>query len=69
MTYKIVVESMKCMGCVNILEHGIKTLASVESVDIDFATKQITVDGDISFRIIQDKIQELGYEAELIHSE
>lgn len=69
MTYKIVVESMKCMGCVNILEHGIKTLTGIESVEIDFATKQITVKGDVSFRIIDDKIQELGYKAELINAE
>jgi copper chaperone CopZ len=61
MEQKIIVENIKCGGCMNSIQTAILKLDNVEKVAIDKETETITITGDVEKAIVISKLNELGY--------
>lgn len=56
------VSGMSCGSCVGKVRAKVGELAGIESVDIELATGRMTVTGDATDALIQDTVENLGYE-------
>jgi copper chaperone CopZ len=61
MKLQIVVENIKCGGCMNSIQTALLKLENVEKVAIDKETETITITGDVEKATIVSKLNELGY--------
>lgn len=61
MEQQIVVENIKCGGCMNSIQTALLKLDNVEKVTIDKETETITITGDVEKTVIINKLNELGY--------
>ncbi len=61
MEQQIVVENIKCGGCMNSIQTALLKLDKVEKVTIDKETETITITGDIEKSVVINKLNELGY--------
>ena len=61
MEQQIIVENIKCGGCMNSIQTALLKLDNIEKVDIDKETETITITGDIEKSIVLTKLNELGY--------
>lgn len=59
----IVVENLKCAGCMNTITSGLKSLKGVDSVSINDQTSEVTVSGDEmpDRAVLAEKLDHLGY--------
>lgn len=62
-TEKLVVNNMKCMGCVNAIKTGLSSIEGVSNVEVDLPTATVTVTyGEDSVKnTIVKKLEILGY--------
>ena len=61
MEQQIIVENIKCGGCMNSIQTALLKLDNVEQVTIDKDTETITITGDIERALVLEKLNELGY--------
>jgi copper chaperone len=61
MEQQIIVENIKCGGCMNSIQTALSKLDNVEKVAIDKETETITITGDVEKAIVINKLNELGY--------
>jgi copper chaperone len=61
MKLQIIVENIKCGGCMNSIQTALLKLDNVEKVAIDKETETITIMGDVDKAIVVSKLNELGY--------
>ena len=61
MEQQIIVENIKCGGCMNSIQTALLKLYNVEKVTIDKETETITITGDIEKSVVINKLNELGY--------
>lgn len=58
------VEGMSCMHCVNSVKNSVGALSGVNKVDVDLASKKVTVVYDsekVNLDSIKDTIDDAGY--------
>jgi len=58
-TYNIA--GMDCADCARTIEKGVGRLAGVRSVQVDFATGRIQVEGDVALDSLRERVEALGY--------
>ena len=61
MELQIIVENIKCGGCMNSIQTALLKLENVEKVTIDKETETITIIGTIEKNLVIKKLNELGY--------
>lgn len=61
MEQQIIVENIKCGGCINSIQTALLKLNNVEKVAIDKETETVSLFGDFSRDEVIDKLNELGY--------
>lgn len=52
--------NLDCANCALEVETGVKKLAGVESVSVDFATQTLQLNGDVPFETLQARVEALG---------
>jgi Cd2+/Zn2+-exporting ATPase len=57
------ITGMDCADCARKISDGVRKLPNVELSEINFATAQLTVTGDVAENMIKARVRELGYEA------
>lgn len=60
---KVIVENLKCGGCVNSIKKGILSVDGVSSVEVNKDTAEVSVDGNFSEEQVLNKLDEMGYPA------
>ncbi len=61
MTSKIyIVKGMDCVGCAREVETGVARLDGVQTVQVDFATSKMRLDGTVAFETLQARVAALG---------
>jgi len=58
------IKGMDCADCARKVSDGVQKLPKVELSDVNFATAQLTVMGDVSEEEITSRVRELGYDVE-----
>ena len=58
------ISGMDCPTCASTLEKGLKRLDGVNSVEVDYVTETLKVEGKISPELIYQRVSDLGYKAE-----
>ena len=61
MEQQIIVENIKCGGCMNSIQTALLKLDNVEKVVVDKETETITITGNIEKAIVLNKLNALGY--------
>lgn len=61
MEQQIVVENIKCTGCMNSIRTALLKLDKVEKVAIDKETETISILGNVSRDKVIEKLNEIGY--------
>jgi copper chaperone CopZ len=61
MIYKIVVENIKCGGCMNSIKTALLKIENVTEVAIDKETDTITIDADTDRALLVNTLSSLGY--------
>lgn len=61
MELQIIVENIKCGGCMNSIQTALLKLDNIERVAIDKETETITITGNVDKAIVVNKLNELGY--------
>lgn len=61
MTLKVEVENLKCGGCASGIRKALSGLPGVQSVSVDLARDEVSVEGDVSRETVVDKLRQLGY--------
>ncbi|QUM75685.1 copper-translocating P-type ATPase [Moritella sp. 24] len=61
--HELVVEGASCASCVGKIEEALKTINGVESAQMNFALRTVSVTGNVSPDTLIKKIQSLGYDA------
>ena len=60
--FTLMVENVKCAGCVATIRDGLATLPGVAAVDVEQATGKVTVRGEaLSRQTLSNKLTALGY--------
>ena len=62
------IEGMTCNHCKNSVETNIAKLSAVDYAKVDLANKQLIIEGSVTDKEIEDKINDLGYEYKGISS-
>ena len=52
--------NMDCANCAKEVEDGVARLDGVNAVRVDFATNKMTLDGDIDFKTLKQRVEALG---------
>ncbi len=52
--------NMDCVGCAREVEVGVSRLDGVDTVEVDFATTLMIVDGTVSFESLKERVEALG---------
>jgi copper chaperone CopZ len=55
------IEGMDCADCVRTIERGVQKLEGVKSVEVNLATAQMVVVGQISEKSLRQRVEKLGY--------
>jgi len=63
------ITGMDCADCARKISDGVQKLSNVQQSEINFATAQLTVTGDVAENVIKARVRELGYEASSITGE
>lgn len=58
-----VVEGMDCANCARDLEKGIDNLVGVQTAQVDFLSKKLTILGNVSVAVVQERAAALGFTA------
>jgi len=58
------IKGLDCADCARNVSEGVQKLPSVELSEVNFATAQLIVVGDVSKEEIKTRVRELGYEVE-----
>ena len=62
MTTSIFIENLKCGGCAATIKKGILSIDSVESVEVDVETSEVTVSHSKDvISLLKEKLAKLGY--------
>ncbi|MCE1251192.1 MAG: cation transporter [Comamonadaceae bacterium] len=61
MQYQFTVEGMTCGHCERAVVHAVREVDTEAVVQVDLATKQVTVESDAAREAIANAIQEEGY--------
>jgi copper chaperone len=61
MIHYVVVENMKCGGCMNSIKTALMTIKGVEKVNIDKDTETIIIDGTPERESLIQVLSKLGY--------
>lgn len=59
-TQTYIVSGMDCAGCAREVESGVARLDGVQAVQVDFATRKMRLNGDVSFEVLQARVAALG---------
>jgi Cd2+/Zn2+-exporting ATPase len=59
-TTTYIVKGMDCAGCAREIETGVAQLDGVQTVQVDFATSKMRLDGDVPFTVLQARVAALG---------
>ncbi|GGM72800.1 hypothetical protein GCM10009017_23480 [Halarchaeum rubridurum] len=60
---------MGCDGCVDIVSGALSEASGAGDVDVDLASGEATVEGDVDSDELVGKVERAGYEAEVAGSE
>ena len=60
-SYKIIVEDMKCRNCAKKITDALIE-AGAEAVDVKLARKEVYVDSDLPVEVLYETIRQAGYE-------
>lgn len=52
--------NMDCANCAKEVETGVRNLQGVTSAQVDFATSKLTLEGDVSFTALKQRVESLG---------
>jgi copper chaperone len=61
MQHSIIVENIKCAGCMNSIKKALLDLEGIEQVSIDKTTETVNVEGRALREEIVHKLAQLGY--------
>lgn len=61
--YQLKIEDMSCGHCAGAVTKAVKSVDPAAGVDIDLATRQVTVDSRCGLADIRDALAEAGYPA------
>jgi Cd2+/Zn2+-exporting ATPase len=59
-TQQFRIGGMDCAGCAREVETGVAQLPGVRTVSVEFATAKMTLDGDVPFPTLQQRVEALG---------
>ncbi len=60
MTNVYTVQGMDCAHCAREVEEGVARLPGVRTVEVDFATARMRLEGDVPFDVLQTRVSALG---------
>ncbi|GGN19145.1 heavy-metal-associated domain-containing protein [Halarchaeum nitratireducens] len=69
MVTKLRVRGMGCDGCVDIVSGALSEASGAGDVDVDLASGEATVEGDVDPDELVGKVERAGYEAEVTGAE
>ncbi|GAA0300381.1 heavy-metal-associated domain-containing protein [Halarchaeum salinum] len=69
MVTKLRVHGMGCDGCVDIVSGALAEAPGAGDVDVDLASGEATVEGDVDPDELVGKVERAGYDAEVVGSE
>lgn len=61
MTHQIIVENIKCGGCMHSIQTALQKIEGLEQAHIDLETETITVTGTVDREVIVKVLSKLGY--------
>lgn len=61
MIHNIIVENIKCGGCVNSIKTSLLKIKDVEQVEVDKETETVTVKGSIEKEVLIKVLSKQGY--------
>lgn len=64
MTHTYNVKGMDCAHCAQTVEKGVLRLDGVNAARVDFATAQLSVEGEVDFGTLVGRVKALGYDLE-----
>ncbi len=59
-TTTYIVKGMDCAGCAREVETGVSRLEGVKTVQVNFATSKLYLEGDVLFEALQKRVESLG---------
>lgn len=66
MKNQFALQNIHCVSCVSKIESISLAVCGVDAATVNFAAKQLTIEGEVDVMAIVDALQKAGYEAELI---
>ena len=63
------IKGMDCADCARKVSDGVQKLPNVELSQVNFATAQLTVIGDVSNDAVSARVREIGYDIIQPHEE
>ncbi|ATA72636.1 MULTISPECIES: heavy-metal-associated domain-containing protein [Capnocytophaga] len=61
MKHEIVVENIKCGGCINSIKTALLKIEGVQEVHVDKETETVSVEGTVDKTILVKALSKLGY--------
>lgn len=59
--YQLTVDGMSCAHCAGRVTKAVQAIDQGATVDIDLASKRVTIDSSASVQVLADAIDEAGY--------
>lgn len=59
--YQLTVDGMSCAHCTGRVTKAVQAIDQGAKVDIDLATKRVSIDSSASLQVLADAIDEAGY--------
>ena len=64
-----IIEGASCASCVNKIEKALNNVSGVEQVEMNFAQRIVSVDGNVDSSTLIKAVQNIGYDAKLMSNE
>lgn len=67
-TQSFIIEGASCASCVNKIEKALAGVEGVTGVEMNFAQRTVTIDGDVNSHALIDSVKDIGYDATPMNS-
>ena len=64
-----IIEGASCASCVSKIEKALNNVSGVEQVEMNFAQRIVSVDGNVDSSTLIKAVQNIGYDAKLMSNE
>ena len=63
---ELIIEGAGCAGCVSKIETALKSIDGVDSAEMNFALRTVSVTGEVAPEVLIKTIETLGYNAKSV---